>query len=71
MSRSISTARSSAEAILEFGFEHVCIATGARWRRDGVSRQHVVPIPIDAAMPLFTPDDIMEGRLPSGRVAAL
>ncbi|RMH51356.1 MAG: FAD-binding protein [Alphaproteobacteria bacterium] len=57
-----------AEAILEFGFEHVCIATGARWRRDGVSRQHVVPFAIDEAMPLFTPDDIMDGRLPSGRV---
>ncbi|RMF40472.1 MAG: FAD-binding protein, partial [Alphaproteobacteria bacterium] len=54
--------------ILEFGFQHVCIATGARWRADGVSRQHVVPMPIDAAMPLFTPDDIMDGRLPAGRV---
>ncbi|TCT03129.1 dimethylamine/trimethylamine dehydrogenase [Tepidamorphus gemmatus] len=57
-----------AASILSFGFEHVCIATGARWRRDGVSRQHVVPLPIDGAMPLFTPDEIMEGSLPSGRV---
>ena len=57
-----------AESILEFGFEHVCIATGAKWRRDGVSRQHVVPFAIDAAMPLFTPDDIMAGNLPRGRV---
>ncbi len=57
-----------AESILSFGFEHVCVATGARWRRDGVSRQHVVPFAIDEGMALFTPDDIMEGRLPSGRV---
>jgi dimethylamine/trimethylamine dehydrogenase len=57
-----------AAAVLEFGFEHVVFATGAAWRRDGVARQHVVPPPIDAAMPLFTPDDIMEGRLPEGRV---
>ncbi|WP_424941310.1 FAD-dependent oxidoreductase [Aliiroseovarius sp. S253] len=57
-----------AESILEFGFENVCIATGAKWRRDGVSRQHVVPFPTDAAMPLFTPDDLMNGASPSGHV---
>jgi dimethylamine/trimethylamine dehydrogenase len=57
-----------AESILEFGFENVCIATGAKWRRDGVSRQHVVPFATDAAMPLFTPDDLMDGSSPSGHV---
>ena len=57
-----------AAAILEFGFENICIATGSTWRRDGVSRQHVVPFAIDAAMPLFTPDDLMGGRTPSGKV---
>ncbi|TNF58780.1 MAG: NADH:flavin oxidoreductase [Rhodobacteraceae bacterium] len=57
-----------AGAILEFGFENICIATGATWRADGVSRQHVVPVPMDAAMPVFTPDDIMDGRRPTGRV---
>ncbi|MFV1589897.1 FAD-dependent oxidoreductase [Phaeobacter sp. JH20_39] len=57
-----------AESILEFGFENVCIATGAKWRADGVSRQHVVPIAMDASMPIFTPDDIMAGSLPSGKV---
>ena len=57
-----------AESILEFGFENVCIATGAKWRRDGVSRQHVVPFPMDMAMPLFTPDDLMNGASPTGHV---
>ena len=57
-----------ADGILEFGFDHVCLATGSTWRRDGVSRQHVVPMPIDVAMPLYTPDDIMAGRWPKGRV---
>lgn len=57
-----------AESILEFGFENICIATGAKWRRDGVSRQHVVPFATDAAMPLFTPDDLMDGASPSGHV---
>ncbi|WP_138469922.1 NAD(P)-binding protein [Poseidonocella sp. HB161398] len=58
----------SAEEILEFGFENVCLATGATWRADGVSRQHVVPMPIDPAMTVLTPDDLMAGRLPSGKV---
>ena len=57
-----------ADSILEFGFEHVCIATGAKWRRDGVGRQHVAPVTIDPSMPLFTPDCIMDGRLPIGNV---
>ncbi len=57
-----------AGSILEFGFENVCIATGAQWRRDGVSRQHVVPMPLDADMPLYTPDDIMGGTKPAGKI---
>jgi dimethylamine/trimethylamine dehydrogenase len=58
----------SAEEVLKFGFQHVCVATGARWRADGVGRKHVVPMPTHPAMPVFTPDDLMEGRVPSGRV---
>ena len=58
-----------ADNILEFGFEHVCVATGATWRRDGVARQHVVPFPTDPAMPVFTPDDLMDSKLPSGQVS--
>ncbi len=57
-----------ASSILEFGFENVCIATGAKWRRDGVARQHVVPFPTSEAMPIFTPDDLMDGAAPSGHV---
>lgn len=55
-----------AAAILDFGFEHVCIATGATWRADGVGRQHLLPIAMDPAMPVFTPDDLMDGARPSG-----
>jgi dimethylamine/trimethylamine dehydrogenase len=58
----------SAEDIQEFGFEHVVIATGATWRRDGIARYNLLPIAIDAAMPVFTPDDLMEGQRPSGHV---
>ena len=60
--------RLNVDEILSFGFQHVCIATGARWRADGVARQHVVPIPVQGALPVFTPDDLMEGRLPTGKV---
>jgi dimethylamine/trimethylamine dehydrogenase len=54
--------------ILEFGFEHVVLATGSHWRADGVSRQHVVPMPNDDSIPVHTPDDLMAGRMPSGKV---
>jgi len=57
-----------ADQVLEFGFENVCIATGSTWRADGVSRQHVVPIPNDHSTNLYTPDDIMNDKLPAGKV---
>lgn len=57
-----------AESILEFGFENIAIATGATWRRDGVSRQHVVPMPVAAGATIFTPDDLMNGTIPGGTV---
>ena len=60
--------RLSADDILAFGFQNVAIATGAAWRRDGVARAHVVPMPADAAMPVYTPDDLMDGKVPDGNV---
>jgi dimethylamine/trimethylamine dehydrogenase len=58
----------SADDILGFGFEHVAIATGAHWRRDGVARYHLLPISIDPGMPVFTPGDLMAGNFPKGDV---
>ena len=58
----------TADDILEFGFEHVALATGAAWRRDGVARQHLTPIPADGGMPVYTPDDLMAGNIPGGNV---
>ncbi|MBM3519225.1 MAG: FAD-binding protein [Alphaproteobacteria bacterium] len=60
--------RLSAADILEFGFAHVAIATGARWRCDGVARYNLLPPPIDPAMPILTPDDLMAGARPTGHV---
>jgi dimethylamine/trimethylamine dehydrogenase len=54
----------SAEQIREFGFERVVLATGARWRSDGVGRTHWNSIPGFSGKQVFSPDDIMDGRLP-------
>nr|WP_245706355.1 hypothetical protein [Ruegeria marina] len=48
---------------LDFIGCNICIATGATWRRDGVCW----PCPSPPAR-VFAPDDLMEGRLPGGRV---
>jgi len=58
----------NADEVLSFGFEHVCIATGSSWRRDGTARAHLRPIPINPEMPVFTPDDLMAGQMPTGNV---
>jgi dimethylamine/trimethylamine dehydrogenase len=60
--------RLSADDILTFGFEQVALATGSTWRRDGVARAHVVPMPDDRTVPVLTPDDLMAGQIPEGRV---
>ncbi len=57
-----------ADDILEFGFQHVALATGSHWRADGVSRHHVVPIPNDNSIPVYTPDDLMKGATPTGKL---
>lgn len=59
--------RLTVEDILSFGFQNVCIATGSQWRTDGVARMHVAPVP-NAGMPVLTPDDLMAGQRPKGRV---
>ncbi|HTC45181.1 MAG TPA: FAD-dependent oxidoreductase [Steroidobacteraceae bacterium] len=61
----------SAADILEFGFEHVVLATGSDWRRDVVSRTRVTPLPTDPAMPLFTPEQLWRGERPPGRQLVL
>jgi dimethylamine/trimethylamine dehydrogenase len=58
----------TATDILDLDFENVCLATGAQWRRDAVSRQHVAPIPTAPTAQLYTPDDIMGGTYPTGNI---
>jgi dimethylamine/trimethylamine dehydrogenase len=60
--------RLEASDIREFGFPRVVLATGARWRKDGVGRWHSRAVPGFAGPAIFTPDDIMAGRMPEGPV---
>jgi dimethylamine/trimethylamine dehydrogenase len=53
--------RLDAEQIREFGFARVFLATGARWRRDGVGRQHHAPIPGSGRGHVVTPEAVMAG----------
>ena len=61
----------TAEEALSYRFDHIAVATGSVWRRDGVGRWHTragaMPI---GALPVLTPDDILAGARPDGgRVA--
>jgi dimethylamine/trimethylamine dehydrogenase len=58
----------TAEAVLESGVEHIILATGATWRRDGVGRTLWKPIVGHKLKDVFTPDDLMDGKILSGHV---
>jgi dimethylamine/trimethylamine dehydrogenase len=56
----------TAKDVLEAGAPHVIIATGSTWRRDGVGRE--LAHPVKGETKIFTPDDLMAGNLPAGKV---
>ena len=56
----------TAPDIFEFGFEHVAVAAGSSWRRDGVARWHTHPIDIDACRRGAHPRR-PDGRRPAAR----
>ena len=60
--------RLGAAEILDYGFRHLVIATGARWRRDGFGRANNRPVSGTGGESVFTPDDIMDGALPPSPV---
>ena len=55
----------TAEEILESGAQHIILATGALWRRDGVGRTLWKPIPGHDLGNVFTPDGLMSANLES------
>ena len=51
----------TADDILSYGIAHVGIATGARWRADGVGRTHRAPLAyLSQGGLVLTPDDLMD-----------
>jgi dimethylamine/trimethylamine dehydrogenase len=58
----------TAQDVLDTGIRNVIIATGALYRRDGVGRTIHYPVNGSDTADVFTPDDIMDGHLPRGRV---
>ncbi|MEM7522317.1 MAG: FAD-dependent oxidoreductase [Pseudomonadota bacterium] len=58
----------TAAQALEFGADHIVVATGAKWRRDGVGRANVWPIEAAAEATILTPDDVMDGTIPDGPI---
>jgi dimethylamine/trimethylamine dehydrogenase len=59
----------TADEVLGYGFAHVAIATGARWRADGVGRLHTKPLTFGGEV--LTPDDLMTGARPVGQNVVL
>jgi dimethylamine/trimethylamine dehydrogenase len=58
--------RVTAAEVLEFGASRVVIATGSRWRADGIGRANSQAIRgFDETRKIFTPDDLMdEAQIP-------
>ncbi|MEM9125593.1 MAG: FAD-dependent oxidoreductase [Pseudomonadota bacterium] len=58
----------TAQDVLDVDADHVAIATGSKWRHDRFDEERFLPVAEgDAQARVFTPDDIMDGRLPDGR----
>lgn len=57
-----------AKQIRDFGADHIALATGAQWRRDGLGRWNFEPIEGWERPNVFTPDDILAGARPQGPV---
>ncbi|WP_236350012.1 FAD-dependent oxidoreductase, partial [Pseudomonas lurida] len=54
--------------VLDFAAEHVFIATGSHWRRDGLGRALRHTMPGLECLTVLTPDDVMAGLLPPSPV---
>jgi len=60
--------RMTAAEVLDFGADHVVVATGARWCPSGMGRANHAPIPVAPGAAVLTPDDICAGAAPAGPV---
>ncbi len=60
--------RLSAEQVLEFGADHVVLATGCRWRADGIGLNNHYPVKGADKAHVLTPDDIIADAAVHGPV---
>ena len=58
----------TAEQVLEFGFDHVIVATGASWRGDGVGITNAEPVPGCEQAHVHAPEDVFAGAELAGPV---
>ena len=49
------------ESLNDFGADHIALATGAKWKKDGIGRHNPLGIDITVGAKVFSPDDIMAG----------
>ena len=57
----------TSDDVLAVGADHVAVATGARWSADLSNGAIYQPLAVAGSAPqILTPDDVMDGRLPSG-----
>ncbi len=57
------------ESILEVGYQHVVVATGCHWRKDGIGRANTTgPISGSDAPHVFTASEILAGVMPQSPV---
>ena len=59
------------ETIAELEADHVLLATGSAWLRNGTGRHFVNPAPMVEQADVLTPDDIMAGRRPRAKEVVL
>jgi dimethylamine/trimethylamine dehydrogenase len=59
--------RMEVDDVLAVEADHIVIATGARWHADGLGQFNETPlVEFGPSTQIYTPDDIMAGRLPEG-----
>lgn len=62
----------SVESVLETGIEHVFVATGARWRNDGLGRSNRRrPPDLSGFEHVFGVDALLRGEMPKGKAALI
>jgi len=57
-----------AAQVVELGLEHVALATGSRWRRDGRGRRHPRGVSMSARARSVAPDEVLGGTALEGPV---